>query len=98
MLTPLDIEFAEQLEVVASLSIFLLALILAGLSLLAWRRERDSRMAIVTVAYGFFVLRGLFVFLEEPLEDFVAAELLEHTAPFFVVFGLLLFFLAVSRE
>lgn len=96
MLTPLDVY--EELEVVSSLAIFLLSVVLAVLSGLAWRRERDRRMLYVTVAYAVFALRGLFVFLEGPLEVLVDAELLEHVSPFFVVVALLLFFVAVSRE
>lgn len=96
MLTPLD-AFGE-LEVVSSLAIFLLATALAVLSGLAWRRERDRRMLLVTVAYAFFAVRGLFVFVEEPLGEAFDTELLEHVSPFLVVIALLLFFLAVSRE
>lgn len=98
MLTPLEIEVGDQLELFASLTIFVLATVLATLSFIAWRRERDQRMALVMVAYGFFVLRGLFVFLEEPLETVVGTELLAHGASFLVVFGLLVFFFAVSRD
>ena len=94
-LYPLEV---GELEVVSSLSIFLLAAVLAVLSGLAWRRERDRRMFFVTVAYAFFALRGLFVFVEEPLGDALETELLEHASPFLVVVALLLFFVAVSRE
>ena len=96
MVTPLDL--AGDLEVVSSLAIFLLASVLAALSGLAWRRERDRRMLYVTVAYAFFALRGLFVFVEEPLAAAFDTELLEHASPFLVVIALLLFFVAVSRE
>ena len=96
VVTPLDL--AGDLEVVSSLAIFLLASVLAALSGLAWRRERDRRMLYVTVAYAFFALRGLFVFVEEPLAAAFDTELLEHASPFLVVIALLLFFVAVSRE
>ena len=96
VLLPLDV--GGELEVASSLSIFLLAAVLAALSGLAWRRERDRRMLFVTVAYAFFALRGLFVFVEEPLGDALETELLEHASPFLVVIALLLFFVAVSRE
>lgn len=87
-----------DLEVISSLAIFLLATVLAVLSGVAWRRERDTRMLYVTLAYAFFALRGLFVFVEEPLAHLLNTELLEHASPFLVVIALLLFFVAVSRE
>jgi len=96
-MTPL-LDLAGDLEVVSSLAIFLLASVLAVLSGLAWRRERDRRMLFVTVAYVSFALRGLFVFVEEPLAHLLNTELLEHASPFLVVVGLLLFFVAVSRR
>lgn len=98
MLTPLDAGLAEQLEFTSSLSIFLLAMILTVLSALAWRRERDRRMLIVTVAYAMFVLRGLAVVIEEPLEHLLAVELIEHGSPFLVVLALLLFFVAITQD
>ena len=96
VMPPLDL--AGELEVVSSLAIFLLATVLAVLSGLAWRRERDRRMLYVTVAYAFFALRGLFVFVEGPLATALNTELLEHASPFLVVVALLLFFVAVSRR
>lgn len=96
MLTPLAL--TEDLEVVSSLAIFLLATGLGVLTWLAWRRERDRRMLYVTVAYAFFALRGLVVFLEGPLDVVVDAELLEHASPFLVVIALLVFFIAVTRR
>lgn len=92
------LSLAGDLEVISSLAIFVLASVLAVLSGLAWRRERDSRMLYVTVAYAFFALRGLFVFVEGPLEHLFDTELLEHASPFLVVVALLLFFIALSRE
>ena len=96
--TPLDSGLAEQLEFVSSLSIFLLASVLAILSGLAWRRERDRRMLIVTVAYSMFVLRGIAVVAEGPLDDILEAELIEYGSPFLVVLGLLLFFIAITQD
>ena len=96
MLTPLDA--VDDAGIVISLSIFLVAAALAVLSGLAWRRERDRRMLYVTLAYAVFALRGIFIFVEGPLEGVVDSEILEHTSPFLVVIALLLFFVAVSRR
>jgi len=58
---------AQLLEQYISLGIFVLAAGLSVLSFLAWRRERDSRMWIVTLGYAMFAVYGLIVFLEYPL-------------------------------
>jgi CHASE2 domain-containing sensor protein len=92
---------AEQLEQAISLGIFLLGAALATFSLLAWRRERDRRMAVVTGAYALFSVFGLIVFLEYfllPYLPYVAVELIEHGAALLILAGLLAFFLALFRE
>lgn len=94
---------ARQLEQVAGLGILAASLVLLGLSLLAWRRERDRKMAVVGVAYGFFALHGLVVFLEYYLVSsgvlpFEWVELLEHGSSFLVLAGLVAFFAALTRE
>ncbi|MFB6154869.1 MAG: hypothetical protein ABEJ22_03170 [Haloferacaceae archaeon] len=92
---------AQQLEQYVSLGIFVVAATLAVLSLVAWRRERDRRMLVVTVAYTLFALRGLVVFLEYWLVALVPAanvELVEHASGILVLVGLLAFFLALARR
>ncbi|WP_254831757.1 hypothetical protein [Haloglomus salinum] len=97
----LDLPLAQQLEQIISFGIFVLGAVLASLSLLAWRRERDRRMAVVTVAYAMFAVYGLVVFLEYfllPHLSYQVVELLEHGAAGLILLGLLAFFLALSRE
>lgn len=94
---------AQQLEQVAGLGIFLLAAVLATLSLLAWRRERDRRMLVVGVAYLLFSVHGFIVFAEYYLLDgdfltFQQVELLEHGSSFLILAGLLAFFVAITSE
>lgn len=93
---------ARQLEQLAGLGIFLVSLALLGLSLLAWRREHDEKMAIVSAAYGFFAIHGLIIFLEYYLigygVPFEWVELLEHASSFLVLAGLFAFFAALTRE
>ncbi|WP_137285750.1 hypothetical protein [Halorussus salinisoli] len=94
---------AQQLEQLAGLGILVVAVALLSLSLLAWRRERDRRMLIVSVAYGLFAIHGFVVFaeyfvLEYGLLPFAQVELIEHASAFLVLFGLLAFFTAISRE
>lgn len=92
---------ASLLEQYISLAIFLLAGILSGLSYLAWKRERDRRMLIVTGGYAMFGLYGLIVFLEYPLLayfDSQTVELLEHASALLILGGLLAFFLALTRD
>jgi len=98
MAVPAPLSLGGDLEAVASLTIFVLASVLAALSGLAWRRERDTRILYVTIAYAFFALRGVFVFVEVPLAHLLNTELLEHGSPFLVVIALLLFFVALSRR
>jgi len=47
---------AQLLEQYVSLGIFVLAAGLSVLSFLAWRRERDGRMRIVTLGYAMFAV------------------------------------------
>lgn len=95
--------FAQQLEQLAGLGIFVVAVALCALSFRAWRRERDRRMLVVTTAYGLFAVHGFVVFVEYYLLSygvlpFAQVELLEHTSAFLVLFGLLAFFAAISWE
>ncbi|MHB9287076.1 hypothetical protein ACKVMT_08555 [Halobacteriales archaeon Cl-PHB] len=94
---------ARQLEQLAGLGIFVVGVALFGLSVAAWRRERDPKLAIVSVAYGLFALHGLAVLAEYYLVawnvlSFEWAELLEHASAFLILAGLLAFFAALSRE
>lgn len=96
-----DTTLAQTLEQVISLGIFVLGSVLATLSLMAWRRERDRRMAIVTAAYAMFAVYGLIVFLEYLLLPYLAypiIELIEHGAAVLILTGLLAFFIALFRE
>ncbi len=89
------------LEQYVSLGIFLIAGVLSGLSYLAWYRERDRRMRVVTAGYAMFALYGLVVFLEYPLLPYLGArtvELLEHGSALLVLAGLLTFFVALTRD
>lgn len=93
--------FAQQLEQLTSLGIFVVGFALAALSAAAWRRERDRRMLIVSMAYGLFALYGLIVFLEYYLVSFLPdtiVEIIEHGAALLVLVGLLAFFVAMTRE
>jgi hypothetical protein len=92
---------AELLEQYVSLGIFVVAVGLSALSFLAWRRERDVRMRIVTLGYAMFALYGLIVFLEHPLNPYVSyatLELLEHGSAVLILAGLLAFFIALTRD
>ncbi|WP_436927132.1 hypothetical protein [Halosimplex amylolyticum] len=92
---------ARLLEQYVSLGIFVLAAGLSILSYLAWRRERDRRMRVVTVGYVLFAVYGLVVFLEHPLLPYVpyaTLELLEHGSAVLILGGLLAFFLALTRD
>ena len=92
---------AQLLEQYVSLGIFVLAGGLSVLSFLAWRRERDSRMRIVTLGYAMFAVYGLVVFLEYPLAPYLpyaTLELLEHGSAILVLGGLLAFFVALTRD
>lgn len=92
---------AALLEQYISLGIFLVAGALSVLSYLAWRRERDPRMRIVTAGYVMFAIYGLVVFLEYPLLPYLGAEmveLLEHGGAILILGGLLTFFIALTRD
>lgn len=92
---------ASLLEQYVSLGVFIVAGALSVLSYLAWRRERDSRMGIVTAGYVMFALYGLVVFLERPLLPYLGArtvELLEHGSALLILTGLLTFFVALMRD
>ncbi|WP_434531644.1 hypothetical protein ACODNH_20130 (plasmid) [Haloarcula sp. NS06] len=92
---------AQLLEQYISLGIFVLAGGLSLLSLLAWRRERDNRMRIVTLGYTMFAVYGLIVFLEYPLLPYIpyaTLELVEHGSAILILGGLLTFFVALMRD
>jgi len=92
---------AQLLEQYVSLGIFVLAGGLSVLSFLAWRRERDSRMRIVTLGYAMFAVYGSIVFLEYPLLPYLPSatlELLEHASGVLILGGLLAFFVALTRD
>jgi len=92
---------AQQLEQFGGLGVFLLAAALTVLSVAAYRRERERRMLVVALAYGFFAVRGLVVFLEYELLPYLDAstvELLEHSSVLLVLAGLLAFFAALFVE
>lgn len=92
---------AQLLEQYISLGIFVLATGLSVLSFLAWRRERDSRLRIVTLGYAMFALYGLIVFLEYqllPYFPYATLELLEHGSAILILVGLLTFFVALTRD
>lgn len=88
---------ATLVEVGVSFGILVVGLVLGGLSAVVWRRERDSKMAIVTAAYTLFMFRGLFVVLEETI-NIANPELIDHLSSVLVLFGLVLFFVAVTRD
>ncbi|SEQ92804.1 hypothetical protein [Natrinema salaciae] len=92
---------AQQLEQTISFGIFLLGAALALLSAVAWRRERDRRMAVVAVGYLMFSIYGFVVFLEYYLFPYLpvqTVELLEHSAAALILVGLLAFFIALTRD
>ncbi len=92
---------AQLLEQYISLGIFVVAAVLSVLSFLGWRRERDRRMAVVSVGYAMFAVYGLIVFLEYfllPYFPYATLELLEHGSAVLILGGLLTFFLALARE
>jgi CHASE2 domain-containing sensor protein len=92
---------AQLLEQGIGFGIFFVGTLLATLSGLAWRRERERRMLVVTAAYLLFAVYGLVAFLEYFLVPYlggVAVELLEHGAAVLVLAGLLVFFVALTRS
>ncbi|ELY67433.1 hypothetical protein [Natrinema versiforme] len=92
---------AQQLEQTISFGIFVLGAALATLSGLAWRRERDRRMAVVAVGYLMFAIYGFVVFLEYYLLPYLSVrtvELVEHGAAALILVGLLAFFIALTRD
>lgn len=94
---------AQQLEQLAGLGILVVSLVLAALSVVAWRRERDRRMLTVAFAYAMFAINGLVVFAEYivlayGLLPFDLVELVEHASSFLVLVGLVAFFVAITRE
>ncbi len=91
------VDTATLVEVVVSFGIVVVGLVLGGLSAVVWRREHDPKMGIVTAAYTLFMFRGLFVLLEET-SNIVNPELIDHLSSVLVLFGLVLFFVAVTRD
>jgi len=99
--TIVTLTLAQQLEQTISFGIFVLGTALATLSALAWRRERDRRMAVVAVGYLMFAIYGFVVFLEYYLLPYLSVqtvELLEHSVAALILVGLLAFFVALTRE
>jgi len=99
--TVVALTLAQQLEQTISFGIFVLGGALAVLSALAWRRERDRRMAVVAVGYLMFAIYGFVVFLEYYLLPYLSVqtvELLEHSVAALILVGLLAFFVALSRD
>jgi len=95
MITP------DLIEVSISFGIFLLASALSGASYVAWRRERDKRMATVTLGYVMFGVYGLVVVLEHFLVPYIAygtLEYIEYGAAVLILTGLLTFFIAITQE
>ena len=93
---------AQQLEQLAGLGILVVSVALAGLSVVAWRRERERRMLVVAFAYAMFAINGFVVFVEYfvlayGLLPFDVVELIEHASSFLVLVGLLAFFVAITR-
>lgn len=92
---------AEGFERWVSILIAITAGTLAIVSFAAWRRERAWRMLVVGIGYALFMTFGLLVALERSITrlfSFASAELIEHGASVLVLAGLLVFFLAISRE
>ena len=99
--TVVALTLAQQLEQTISFGIFVLGAALATLSALAWRRERDQRMAVVAVGYLMFAIYGFVVFLEYYLLPYLSmrtVELLEHSVAALILVGLLAFFVALTRD
>ena len=106
----LTIADPDGIEWVLSLGIFLAGCVLSLLTGLAWRREHDRKLLLVTVAYALFALRGLAVLLapvvEGPLESgelhpsvlVFVGEVSTHLSPLLVLAGLVLFFVAFTRS
>lgn len=95
MITP------DLVELSISVGIFLLASTLSGVSVLAWRRERDQRMATVAIGYMMFGIYGLVVVVEHFLVPYVAyrtLEYVEYGAAVLILTGLLTFFAAITQE
>lgn len=100
----------DGIEWLLSFGIFVTGCVLCLLTGLAWRREHDRKLLLVTVAYALFALRGLTVLVapvvEGPLESqelhpsllVIVAEVSTHLSPLLVLAGLALFFLAFTRS
>jgi len=88
---------AFWIEQALGAAIAVVSLALAGLSALAWRRERSRRLLLVAVAYGVFTLRGLAVFGQKYLA-YLPGEIAEHASAILVFVGLLVFFAALVGE
>ena len=96
-----SLTLAQQLEQYVSLGVFVVGLTLAAFSFLAWRRERDRKMAVVAAGYSMFAVYGLVVFLEYlvlvTLLPYETVELIEHASSVLILVGLLTFFVALTR-
>ncbi len=89
---------ADEIELAVSVGILVVSVGLGTLTFLTWRRERERRLAVVTVAYALFACRGLAVIYEEIAYSGTPPEIIDHLSSLFVLLGLLLFFVAIMRE
>jgi len=94
----------DAFDALVSLGITVVALALGFLSLLAYRRERESRLALVAAAYGLFALRGVLFVLDEFADRllgegyYLGPDRLAHFTGLAILVALVLFFLAVVRD
>ncbi|MFB6166461.1 MAG: hypothetical protein ABEJ31_14980 [Haloarculaceae archaeon] len=104
-----DVADPDGLAWLLNVGIFLVSALLSLLTALTWRRERDRKLLVVTLAYFLFALRGvaalLSPFVELSLEGpeahpvvVAVAELFTHLSPLLVLTGLVLFFVAFTRS
>lgn len=105
-----DVVDPDGIEWLLSLGIFFVGAALSVLTGLTWRRERDRKLLLVTVAYVCFALRGLAVVIEPIVEVsievrelhpsllVVLAETFTHLSALLVLAGLALFFVAFTRS
>ncbi|MFB6121610.1 MAG: hypothetical protein ABEJ68_10890 [Halobacteriaceae archaeon] len=93
-----------------SFAIFLVGAALSVVSYFGWRRERDRKLVLVTVAYALFALRGLATVTGGAVEStvelpgmhpsllVVAVVVFNHLSALLVLVGLVLFFVALTRS
>ncbi|MFB6172352.1 MAG: hypothetical protein ABEJ23_07440 [Haloarculaceae archaeon] len=105
-----DVADPDGIRWLLSFGIFVVGCGLCLLTGLAWRRERDRKLLVVTVAYALFAVRGLAVVVAPTVEFsfeasevhpsllVLAAEAVTHLSPLLVLAGLVLFFVAFTRS